>query len=77
VAGVALGHRDDQAQVGLQQVGLGRLAVGGEDLVVALLGGREALLLREQPLGVEPGLDSLGEIYLLRCIEQGRLGDLV
>ena len=75
VAGVALGHRHHQPQVGLQQVRLGGLAVDGQRLVVPLLGGGEALLLGEQALGVEAGLDPLGQLDLLLGGQQRGLAD--
>ena len=81
-AGVALGQRDDQAQVGLEQVVLGALAVAddpvagrGASAADELLAG---LLDLAQPLGgVEAGLDPLGEVDLLLGVEQRDLADLL
>ena len=78
VAGVALGQRDDQPQVGLQQVLLGPAAVGGQRLQVAALGrGQLGGRVAEQVVGVETGLDALGQLDLLLGVEQGDLADLV
>ena len=78
VAGVALGQRDDQPQVGLQQVLLGPAAVGRQRLQVPALGRGELLAgVGEQVVGVEAGLDPLGQLDLLLGVEQGDLADLV
>ena len=78
VAGVPLGQRDDQPQVGLQQVLLGPAAVGGQRLEVAPLGrGQLGGRVGQQVVGVETGLDPLGELDLLLRVEQGDLADLV
>src|SRR3954463_10438039 len=80
-AGVPLGEGDHQAEVGLQQVVLGPLAVADDPVEVAahLRGELLALLLDlAQPLGgVEPGLDPLGEVDLLLRVEQRHLADLL
>ena len=76
-AGVALGERDHEAQVGLEQVVLGVLAVLGDppqlalELHVHLAAGVELLL------GEEAGLDPLGELDLLLGVEEGDLADLL
>ncbi len=78
VAGVALGQRDDQPQVGLQQVLLGPAPVDGEGLQVTALGrGQLGVRVGQQVIGVEPGLDPLGELDLLLGVEQRNLADLV
>ena len=78
VAGVALGQRDDQPQVGLQQVLLGPAPVDGERLQVTALGrGQLGGRIGQQVVGVEPGLDPLGELDLLLGVEQRDLADLV
>ena len=85
-AGVALGQRDDQSQVRLEQVVLRALAVADDPQQVAaqlrgqlvgLLAGEAGVLHPAQPLGrVEPGLDPLGQVDLLLGVEQGDLADL-
>ncbi len=80
-AGVALGQRDDQAQVRLQQVVTGPPAVPDDRAQVAGVGGVElgALLPRdvEHVLREDARLDALGELDLLRRGEQGGLADAV
>ena len=80
-AGVALGQRDDEAQVRLEQVVLRPLAVADDpaqiaaDLQGELLVGLFGLA---QPLGgVETGLDALGEVDLFLGVEQRDLADLL
>jgi hypothetical protein len=75
VARVPLGHGHDEAQVGLEQVRLGGLPVDGQRLVVALARGGEALLLLDQAVGVQTGLDALGQLDLLLGGQQGGLAD--
>src|SRR6266498_1028770 len=81
-AGVALGQRDDQAEVGLQQVVLRPLTVTHDpaqvaaELRVQLL--RGLLLGLPYPLRrVEAGFDPLGELDLLLGVEQCHLADLL
>ena len=78
VAGVALGQRHDQAQVGAQQVVLGPLAVAhharaGRACAAAV----KSFGWPEQVRGVEPGLDALGQLDLVGGGQQGDLADLV
>ena len=63
MAGVALGHGDDETEVGLEEVGLGRLAVDGQGLVVTLAGSGQARLLLSGT--AQTGLDPLGQLDLL------------
>jgi hypothetical protein len=80
-AGVALGDRDDQTQVRLQQVVLGGPALDHHGVQVGavlrverhpqLVGGRQALL------GEQARLDALGEVDLLLRVEQLGLADAV
>ena len=80
-AGVALGQRDDEAQVGLEQVVLRAVAVAADPEVVAALRGGE-LLARLGELGhllraVQAGLDALGELDFFLGVEQRDLADLL
>jgi hypothetical protein len=83
-AAVLARDRDDQAQVGVDELlSRGAALLGEPDEL--LLGGRErraALLaadaaLGEERLGVQTGLDRLGELHLGGGVEQRRPGDLV
>ena len=80
-AGVALGQRHDEAQVRLEQVVLGPLAVAHDPAQVAAHLRRHLLAGLDrpaQPLGrVEAGLDPLGELDLLLGVEQRDLADLL
>ena len=81
-AGVALGQRHHQPQVGLQQVVLGALAVARRSsagrAAAAGRASRSPSSRGAQPLGgVEPGLDPLGELDLLLGVEQRDLADLL
>ena len=76
--GVALGQRDDEPEVGLEQVVLRPPAVLGDPVAgrgasvgVDLLAGVELLL------GEQAGLDALGELDLLLGVEQRDLADLL
>ena len=79
--GVALGQRDDQPQVRLEQVVLGALAVADDPLEVAPHLRRDLLARVDRPAqplgGVEAGLDPLGELDLLLRVEQRHLADLL
>src|SRR3954469_12693006 len=80
-AGVALGQGHHEAQVGLEQVVLGALAVADDPVEVAPHLRRDLLALLldlAQPLrAVETGLDPLGEVDLLLGVEQRDLADLL
>ncbi len=77
-AGVALGQRDHQAEVGLQQVVLGAAAVLGDPLELgADVDGKPLAVVRELLLGEEAGLDALGQLDLLLGVEQRDLADLL
>jgi len=74
---VALRQRDDQAEVGLQQVVLGTASVTGDPLELT-----SALRVELEPgveslLGEQASLDPLGELDLLLGVEQGDLADLL
>ena len=76
-AGVALGQRDHEAQVGLEQVVLGPTTVDDDpvELLTDLLG--DATALGELLLGEQAGLDALGQLDLLTGGEQRDLADLL
>ena len=78
-AGVALGQRDDQPQVGLEQVRLraARPSRTSGAQVGALAPGVQLCSFGsvQHVLGVQPGLDALGELDLLRRGEQRGLAD--
>src|SRR5882757_6678160 len=80
-AGVALGQRDDEAQVRLEQVVLRAVAVTADPGVVATLSSGQLLALfgelRHQLRGVQPGFDPLGELDFLLGVEQRHLADLL
>jgi hypothetical protein len=77
-AGVALGQRDDQPQVRLEQVVLGPATVLGDPLVlVADLVLELELLVGDLLLGEQTGLDPLGELDLLLGVQQRDLADLL
>ena len=66
-AGVALGQRDHQSQVGFQQVVLGPLAVLGDPVQASrrYFAGQVVPFSARLVLGVEARLDALGELDLL------------
>ena len=76
-AGVALGQRHHQAQVGLKQMSTGCLAVARNrgELTFALVA--QALTGFEQVLGVQTRLDPLGQIHLVLGGQQSRFPDPV
>ena len=78
-AGVALGERDDQAQVGAEQVALRALSVAGDPLQVEPELGR--LLRRrhlgELLLGEQARLDAHRQLDLFGRVEQRHLADLL
>ena len=76
-AGVTLGQRHHEAQVGFQEVLSGRLTVGGEHREVAFALVAQTFAGLEQVLGVQTGLDALGEFHLVFRAEQGGLADAV
>src|SRR5690606_33740393 len=76
-AGVALGQRDHQTEVGLKQVVLGAAAVLGDDLQLALQLGRQLVGVGQLVLGEQARLDALGEFDLLLGVEQRDLADLL
>ena len=80
-AGVALGHRHNEAKVGLQQVVFGAFAVADDPAQVpAQLRGElfGVVLYPVHPLGgVKAGLDLRGEPYLVLGVEQRDLADLL
>src|ERR1700733_9751771 len=77
-AGVALGQGHDQAQVGLEQVVLGPHAVVDDLLEVGpRLRGQFPAVFGELLIGEQPGLDPLGQLNLLRGVEQPDPADLV
>ena len=76
-AGVALGQRDDQPQVGLEQMAAGRLAVADDRREFAFAVRRRDASGFEQMLRVKPGLDALRELDLVGGVEQGGLADAV
>jgi hypothetical protein len=80
-AGVALGLRDHQAKVGLQQVVFGALAVSHDPAQIpAQLRGQlvRGVVGPAQPLGGKQSrLDALGQVHLLFGGEQGHLADLL
>jgi len=52
---------------------LGPLAVAGERSEVALTGGAEVVRRGEQVLGIEPGLDALGQLDLIAAVSSATL----
>ena len=80
-AGVALGQRHHQAQVGFQQMVLRAVAVAADPHHVAALGGGQLLALLgqlgHQLGGVQAGLDALGQLDLFLGVEQRDLADLL
>ena len=78
---VALGQRDDQAEVGLEEVVLGAVAVAADPAHVASLSRRQLLALVSEVLhdlhGVEAGLDALGQFDFLFGVEECDLADLL
>ena len=77
-ARVALGERDDESQVGLEEVVLRLLAVLSEEVQFAtLLGGHRLGFVLELVLGVESGLNATGEVDLLLGVQQRYLADLL
>ena len=77
-AGVALGQRHHESQVRLQQVVLGLLAVVRRPLELALALEVHAVALGiEQMLGVQAGLDALGEVHLLLGVQQADTANLL
>ena len=76
--GVALGQRHHESQVRLQQVVLGLLAVVRRPLELALALEVHAVALGiEQMLGVQAGLDALGEVHLLLGVQQADTANLL
>src|SRR3954468_11631611 len=76
-AGVALGQRDDEAQVRLEQVVLRAPTVFRDPLQLAQQPGVELLAGVQRLLGEQAGLDPLGELDLLLGVEEGDLADLL
>ncbi|SKY06081.1 Uncharacterised protein [Mycobacteroides abscessus subsp. abscessus] len=76
-ARVALCQRDDEAQVGLEEVGACCLAFANDDREITLLCRGQPLAGRQNVLGVETCFDLLGELDLLLCVEQGCAADAV
>ena len=76
-AGVALGQRDDQAQVRLEQVVLGAAAVLGDPLEVDALVRGQPEILGQLLLGEQARLDPLGQLNFLFGVEQRHLADLL
>ena len=72
-----LASDDDQPQVGLEQVVLGPAAVRGEDLQLRPEASARAARRGELVLGEQAGLDPLGQLDLLRGVEQRHLADLL
>ncbi|SLA29119.1 Uncharacterised protein [Mycobacteroides abscessus subsp. massiliense] len=76
-AGVALGERDHQTQVRLQQMAACCVAFPHDHGQVLLAGLAKTLLGVEKVLGVEPRLNPFGQLdFVLRC-EQGGLANAV
>src|SRR6185503_9276454 len=76
-AGVTLGERDDQRQVGLDQVVLGVLSVPADPPQLALELHADLAESVELLLGEQPGLYALGQLDLLLGVELGHLRDLL
>ena len=77
-SGVTLGERDDEAQVRLEQVVLGLLAVGGRPLEFALALEVEGVTFGlEQVLGIQAGLDAFRKVDFLFGVEQRDAADLL
>ena len=70
-------QRDDQTQVGLQQVILGPASVGRDPLQIQAHALVELLAGVQEFLGEQAGLDALGELDLLLGVEEGDLADLL
>ena len=77
-SGVTLGERDDEAQVRLEQVVLGLLAIGGRPLEFALALEVEGVAFGlEQVLGIQASLDAFRKVDFLFGVEQRDAADLL
>src|SRR5262249_56546588 len=76
-AGVALGQRDDEAEIRFEQMVLGTAPVRGDHLKLAAQLRDGASWHVELVFGEKPRLDALRELDLLLGIEQRDLADLL
>src|SRR5664280_2889181 len=76
-AGVALRERDDESEVGLEEVVLRTTPVDGDPLVVLDVRRLDRARVVEPLVGEQPGFDPLRELDLLLRVEERDLADLL